>query len=137
MNVVKVDLAPKDDRVLFTVEDAVINVNGAEATPAFGIFFTDPGAAIEINAVCKDASNNIPNISIPIPLKMPLVRHASGAPTQDEIYLNATINEGLLNITGVIPSSGDWKILVSRINRALNEVNAPFKFHAPDVTFIA
>ena len=69
-------------------------------------------------------------------LKMPITRHSDGKATDDEIYWNATILEGVMTATGSFPRSGDWKFVVSRINDALEKVGAEWKMSASDVTFL-
>lgn len=69
-------------------------------------------------------------------IKLPVVRHANGKPTDDEIYFNASIIDGTLTTSGSIPRSGDWKLLKSRINEALDRINANWHLDADDLGFL-
>lgn len=57
-------------------------------------------------------------------IKIPLVRFADDGATDDEIYFTATILAGVFSATGRIPRSGDWRLLSTRINKALDRINA-------------
>ena len=74
-------------------------------------------------------------INLPRSVGLPLVRFANGAPTQEEVYLDTTIVNGHMAASGTLPS-GAWKLLPDRVNRALAEINAPFRLELPVVTFI-
>lgn len=69
-------------------------------------------------------------------IKLPIVRHADNKPTDDEIYFNASIVDGTLTASGKIPRSGDWKLLTSRINKALDRINAGWHLSADDLGFL-
>lgn len=73
-------------------------------------------------------------VTLPGNTDTPIVRHARGAPTTDELYLHTTINNGHVVMQGRLPS-GDWKILQDRVNEALKVINAPFEVSMPTITF--
>lgn len=113
--------------------DVTITINNQSATPFAGNYYCNVGDTITITGTL-----DLPEpFTVPVTLKMPLVRHANGQPTQDEIYLNLTITNSVVTSTGTIPWSGDWKVLVERNNKALQAIGAPFKVLATDVTFLA
>jgi hypothetical protein len=121
---------------LFVVDNSVILMDGNTLAPYNGIYFADVGAPIQITAELHN-DDGLVDISIPIPIKMPLVRHANGKPTDDEAYFNAALNAGVITITGTLQRSGDWKVLTERNNQALRVIGADFQLSAPDVTLIA
>lgn len=128
---------PSPEIPVFSVSTGLITINGQQAQPFNGIYFIEPGASISITIQLMDEQGQRPAVSVPAVLKMPLVRHANGQPTDDEVYLSCTLNQGTLNVYGRIPRSGDWKVLVERQNKALNVINAGFNLDAEDLTFIA
>ena len=121
---------------LFDVNNSVILMHGNTLAPFNGIYFAEVGAPIQITAELHN-ENGLVDISIPIPIKMPLVRHANGKPTDDEAYFNAVLTAGVITITGTLQRSGDWKVLTERNNQALKVIGADFQLSAPDVTLIA
>ena len=120
----------------YEVKNSVIQMESIAITPFNGLYFAEVGAPIQITAELHN-NNGLVDISIPIPIKMPLVRHANGKPTDDEAYFNAALNAGVITITGTLQRSGDWKVLTERNNQALRVIGADFQLSAPDVTLIA
>ena len=120
----------------YTVVNPSIFKGGDAITPFNGLYFGEVGEQIQITAELHDEKGLV-DISIPIPIKMPLVRHANGKPTDDEAYFNAALNAGVITITGTLQRSGDWKVLTERNNQALRVIGASFQLSAPDVTLIA
>lgn len=133
------DTAPldNDNRVVCTVENINIKLADQPAQPFNGIYFCNPNDPISITAELHQDGVIRSDLSIPFAIKMPLGRHANGKPTDDEIYLNVTLTNGVMSTSGTIPRSGDWKILTSRNNEALKVIGADWKLNTPDVTFIA
>ena len=126
-----------DERRIFAVENIEISIASALAVPFEGMYYCNPGDEINITAELHADGDIVAGLTIPAIIKMPIVRHANGKPTDDEMYLNVILNNGVMTTTGNIPRSGDWKILTSRINNALLEIKADWKLDTPDVTFIA
>lgn len=123
---------------VYTIANQQITANGNEVQIFAGNHYCEPGDAVQLQGYITDSNGQTVNsITIPVTLKMPLVRHANGQPTQDEIYLNVTLVDGVITATGTIPWSGDWKILIERNNEALKRTGAPFKLAASDITFLA
>ena len=128
---------PTDDRPAFTIEGQTIEVNGNQIQPFTGNYYCEPGDTIQLQGNISNNGQTVTTITVPVTLKMPMVRHANGQPTADEIYLNVSLQAGVLTASGQIPWSGDWKILIDRNNEALKRIGAPFKLSAADITFLA
>jgi hypothetical protein len=125
--------ALQDTRTVKTLANESVKVNGESVQKFAGNYYANSGDTIELSADIVDGAD----ISVPVTLKMPLVRHANGQPTNDEIYLNVTLQSGVMTASGKIERSGDWKILIERINEALQRIGADWKLQHDDVTFLA
>jgi hypothetical protein len=125
--------ASQDTRTVKTLTNESVKVNGEPVQKFAGNYYANSGDTIELSADIVDGAD----ISAPVTLKMPLVRHANGQPTNDEIYLNVTLVDGVMTASGKIERSGDWKILIERINEALQRIGADWKLQHDDVTFLA
>ena len=125
-----------DDRAVYQITSESVTANGQTVTKFAGNYYVNSGDAIQLQGTLTDGEST-PDITVPVTLKMPLVRHANGQPTQDEIYLNVTLTAGVMTASGVIERSGDWKILTDRVNEALQRIGANWKLDHPDVTFLA
>lgn len=139
-------LNPLDSRPVYTIGNQQITANGQPVQFFAGNYYCQSGDNIKLQGNITDSEGNtVTSISLPGFLKMPLVRHANGKPTDIEIYLNVTMQNGVITATGEIASSGDWKILIERINAALQRISQelaglginPFKFATADITFLA
>lgn len=128
---------PVDNRPTFTILNESVKINGVPATAYNGRYTAEPLDSIELSGELHDSNGELVPLTIPITLKMPFVRYASGKPTDDEVYLNATLTNGVFTCTGVIPRSGAWYATTVRNNQALNEINAQFQLSAPDAIFLA
>jgi hypothetical protein len=42
-----------------------------------------------------------------------------------------------MTASGKIERSGDWKVLIERVNESLQRIGADWKIDHPDVTFLA
>lgn len=123
--------------LVYTIGNAVITADGQPLTPFAGNYYCEPGDVIQLVGNITDSGETVTSINVPVTLKMPLVRHANGQPTTDEIYLNVTLQNGVITATGKIERSGDWKILIERNNEALQRIGAQFRLQAADITFLA
>ena len=110
-----------------------------------GNHYANVNDVVDITANLIDSVGNIQaQISFPLTLKLPLVRHADGKPTTDEIYMNFTLVNGAFSASTEIKSSGDWKVLIHRLNGALERmfnatkipVDQRFIVKADDITII-
>lgn len=137
MTVTQTDKPPVDNRPVYTITDQVIEVNGNQIQPFAGNFYCQPGDTIQLQGNISNNGQTVTAITVPVTLKMPMVRHANGQPTADEIYLNVSLQSGVLTASGQIPWSGDWKILIDRNNEALKRIGAQWKLFAQDITFLA
>lgn len=121
---------------VYRISEPQVLVDGAPGTSFAGNYYVDVGRVIQFSGTLRTPDNTTPNITIPVTLKMPLVRHSNGVATQDEIYLNVTLNSGTLNIQGTVDRSGDWKVLIHRVNEALERIGAGWLLEHTDVTFL-
>lgn len=123
--------------LVYTLANTSIKAGGVVIQPFAGNYYCQPKDSIELIASIMGANGPVTNITVPVAVKMPLVRHANGIPTTTEIYLNVTLVNGVLTATGVIEGSGDWKILISRCNEAIKRIGADWQLSASDVSFLA
>lgn len=121
-----------DNRAAYEVSGESVLINGEPATKFAGSYYCNSGDNVTLSGQLVGG-----DVTIPVTVKMPVVRHANGQPTQDEIYFNVTVQGGDMTASGVIPWSGDWKILTARVNEALHRIGADWKLQHEDVTFLA
>lgn len=126
-----------DDRSVYTLKNESVLINGQSATPFAGNYYCEPEDTIQLSGEIVDNGVIVESISIPVILKMPMIRHANGQPTQEEVYLNVTLQNGVLNASGKIPWSGDWKLIIERNNEAIQRIGADWKLQHSDITFLA
>lgn len=128
----------EDKRTVYFVANQQVTANSQPVQFFAGNHYCQPGDTVQMQGQIVDGAGKVQTqINVPITMKMPLVRHANGQPTTDEIYLNVTLINGEITATGTIERSGDWKILIERNNEALQRIGAPFKLSAADITFLA
>jgi len=127
----------QDQRTTYTLQNASVTINGQPATPFAGNYYCEPDDTIQLSGEIVDNGVIVESINIPVTLKMPMIRHANGQPTQEEVYLNVTLQNGVLNAVGKIPWSGDWKIIIERNNEAIQRIGADWKLQHSDITFLA
>lgn len=124
--------------LIYRISEAVISADGQPLTPFAGNYYCQPGQTVQLQGKITDTNGDTAtSINVPVAVKMPLVRHANGQPTQDEIYLNVTLQNGVITATGVIERSGDWKIIIQRNNEAIQRIGADWKLQHEDITFLA
>ena len=127
-----------DGRQVYGIADMQITSSGQALQFFAGNHYCEPLDVITLSGrIADDNGDTVANISLPVTVKMPVVRHANGQPTGDEIYLNVTIHAGVISATGKIERSGDWKILQDRVNESLQRIGASWKLSAPDITILA
>lgn len=129
--------AEADSRVVYTLQNESVTINGQPSTPFAGNYYCEPGDTVQLSGEIVDNGVIVESINIPVTLKMPMIRHANGQPTQEEIYLNVTLQNGVLSASGSIPWSGDWKIIIERNNEAIQRIGAEWKLQHADLTFLA
>lgn len=127
----------QDERSIYTLQNESVMVNGQSLQPFAGNYYCNSGDTIQLSAEIVKEGVIITSIDIPLTLKMPLIRHANGQPTQDEIYLNVTLTAGVMTASGVVERSGDWKLIIERNNEALQRIGVQWKLQHSDVTFLA
>lgn len=126
-----------DTRLIYTLQNESVTINGQTATPFAGNYYCEPDDTIQLSGEIVDNGVIVQSINIPVTLKMPMIRHANGQPTQEEVYLNVTLQNGVFNAVGKIPWSGDWKIIIERNNEAIQRIGADWKLQHSDITFLA
>lgn len=126
-----------DTRAVYTLQNESVQVNGQPLQPFAGNYYCNSGDTIQLSGEIVDNGVIVTSIDVPVTLKMPLIRHANGQPTQDEIYLNVTLTAGVMTASGTIERSGDWKLIIERNNEALQRIGANWKLQHNDVTFLA
>lgn len=132
------ELNPVDSRPVYGISDQQVTADGDPLTLFAGNYYCEPSNVVQlVGNIVDSEGNTVTSISVPVTLKMPLVRYANGQPTTDEIYLNVTLQNGVITATGKIERSGDWKILIERNNEALQRIGAQFRLQAADITFLA
>lgn len=140
MSIIQVDLSQmlrQDNRQTYFVANQIITANGQPMASFAGNFYCEPGDIIQLQGEITDVNGDVvTDISLPLKIKMPVVRHANGQPTTDEIYLNLTIQEGVITASGKIDTSGDWMISVERNNEALQRIGASWKLSALDINIL-
>lgn len=138
MAIVQWDHGIQDNRQSHFIANQQITASGLPVQLFSGNYYCQPGDIVQMQGNVTDSNGNtVTSISVPITLKMPMVRHANGQPTTDEIYLNVTLENGVITATGKIERSGDWKILIERCNEALRRIGADWKLQHSDITFLA
>lgn len=125
-----------DNRTVVQINDSVIKINNQVAQPVFGNYYCNKSDIIEMSGEVTLNGVLQTTVGFPVTLKMPIVRHANGSPTTDEEYFEAQIVDGIITINGAVDRSGDWKVLIERVNQALLRVGASFKFDSEDITFL-
>lgn len=132
------ELNPVDSRPVYGISEQQVTADGQPLTPFAGNYYCEPGNVVQlVGNIVDSEGNTITSINVPVTLKMPLVRHANGQPTTDEIYLNVTLIKGVITASGKIERSGDWKILIHRCNEAIARIGADWKLQHADITFLA
>lgn len=123
-----------DSRTSLPIGNVTILVNGENASQSLtGDYVADIQDTIEVTAEIRYGQDiSYPNAV----LKMPVVRYSNGSPTDDEIYWNTTILNGVMKATGAFPRSGDWKFVTERINSALQRAGADWKIEMNDQTIL-
>lgn len=124
----------KDDRIKYNIQSLTLSVNSNTASKSIsGDYVANIGDEVSIFATMQDAEQiNYPGAI----MKLPIVRYADDKPTDDEIYWNATIENGLMTASGTFPRSGDWKFSVNRINQALQRSGIEWKIQYNDVSIL-
>ena len=116
---------------VYELTNITVNVNAAPAGTALtGDYMAEVGDTIAINAELVNGAAVNYGAAI---IKLPIVKFSDGRPTQEEIYFNATIQNGVMAASGVIQNSGDWKLVITRLNNALDRINAGWRLDASNI----
>lgn len=140
----KTTQAPEMSKPTFQTRNEQITQDGRALGGMGNTYYAPVGAAIQLKADIVDALGNLQTQidqsagHYPPILKMPVVKMAGGAlgSVIDEAYFTVRLSGGVLTATGAIPSSGDWKLTESRINRALQSINAGWEVNRDTTTFL-
>lgn len=123
-----------DNRTEYSIESLSLAVNAKSAQKSIGgDYIASIGDSVAIYATIKDGGEiNHPGAI----MKLPVVRYADNVPTDDEIYWDTTIENGLMTATGSFPRSGAWVFSAQRINQALQRSGIDWKITSNDITFL-
>lgn len=130
----------------FYVKELTLTDSGVPLQFYAGNHYANVDEEIQLSLKLADSAGDTQvQVTLPLMLKLPVVRHANGKPTDDEIYMNFTLVAGVVNAALTVKRSGDWKLLIDRVNEALDRLfkstNVPieyqFKISGQDVTIIA
>ena len=123
------------DSLVVTIGD----VGSAENTA--NVFFGAAGDAVNVTLNLVDADGNLQTqidqvaLGYPAILALPIVKLKAGKEVADELYMRATIVEGVVTATlstGNL-TSGAWLFSQERINMALAEIGADWQIVINDV----
>lgn len=121
-----------------------ITIGGQPAQGQGNTYYSVVGAEVVLQADILDVDGNLATnldqteLQYPPLLKMPLVKMVGGinGTEVDEIYFNVTLVEGQLTATGVIPSSGDWKLTSDRVNAAIKAIGGDWSVNPFVINFL-
>lgn len=123
---------------VYTYGNPKVQVDEQQSPFGAAIHYASESSGLRLSADITGTSNGqsfIVPITLPGTVGLPMVRFANGQPTNEEVYLETSISNGHMVAYGTLPS-GAWKLVPDRVNRALAEINAPFRLDLSVVTFI-
>jgi len=117
---------------------------GVALTGLGNVYYTDANTQVTISADIVDSDGVVQSqidqtlLGLPPLLKLPVNKYIGGASGQivDEVYFNATLSSGVLTATGIIPSSGDWKLTAERLNKSIQALGQSWQIDRQDITFL-
>lgn len=108
--------------------------NSSQAATTFtGAYTSNVGDSIEFTGTLQDGSSINYGTEI---LKLPVIRYAGDKRTDDEIYFNATIQNGVLSASGSFPRGGKWVFKTERINESIDSAGNGWYLKSEDITFL-
>lgn len=123
--------------LVYTLGNESVTANGAAAQSFAGNYYAQKDSALVLSGEITDSNGDlVTSITFPMAVKLPMIRHADGTPTTDEIYLDVTIVNGVITATGDADRSGDWKLVIARVNEAVKRVGMPWSIAASDITIL-
>ena len=132
-----------DTTAIYQTANESILTNGAPALGAPNTYFAAVGDTITLSLELHkdgaiDVTRDQPSLGYPPALNMPVVKMAGGVGgiVVDEIYLNTTIVNGVLNASGVLPSSGAWILVTDRLNKSLAVIDNTWRIERANLTFL-
>lgn len=123
---------PPEALPVYATGNAALTAGGDPVTLG-PIIYVAENSPLVMTADVQGVDNNGPfkmSITLPGVMGLPFVNANGG-----EVYLKTTLVDGTFTITGTLPS-GSWKIVGDRVNRALAEINVPFRLDLPTYSFI-
>lgn len=135
---ISIPVDPVPELPTYEYQNSTVTVDGQNSPVETRLHYAKENVELRMEADMVDFTEQGPYvvpITIPGVLGTPLVRFAGDTVTTDEVYFETTITDGHVVATGTLPS-GSWRVLPDRVNKALAEINAPFRLKTPVVTFI-
>lgn len=129
-------------RDVFFLDNVSIQVNNNPALGLGNVFYANKGDEVELSVDLVDESNSLQVqldstlLGYPPILKLPMVKVVDNAQLIDDIYLTTTLVAGQMVSTGIIPSSGNWKLQEARINKSIAAIGADWAVEMNDITFL-
>lgn len=129
---------------VFTTADESVKINGFDAEGFTTTYFGTQGDSATMSFNIVNEANELQvqldstALGYPPVLAMPVLKMAGGGKggvVVDEVYFSTTLTAGVVSVTGSFPSSGNWKMLTSRINDSLAEIGADWRINKQNVTF--
>lgn len=140
-----IDDNPISTKQSFLIANQSITSNNQPVLGLNNVFYAIVGDTLQLQSDIVDDQGVLQTqidqtaLGYPPVLKMPVVKFAGGinGTIVDEVYFNVTLVNGVLTATGVIPSSGDWKLLTTRLNQSLDSIGADWEVSTNNITFLA
>lgn len=125
----------------YSTANESITINGNAPTGKQSVYFAADGDSVSIQADIVDGSDSLQTqidqtaLNYPPVLVVPVMKYANKQ-VIDEVYFQASINNGVLTASGTLPSAGNWKMTTERVNESLAAIGADWKFSDALANFI-
>ena len=133
---------PAQELPTFNTADLVVTVGDVTAAAnTANVFFGAPGDAVSVTLKLVDSEGDLQTqidqteLGYPAILALPIVKLKAGKAIADELYMRATILNGVVTATlsaGNL-TSGAWIFSQERINASLAEIGANWQIVTNDV----
>lgn len=134
MALININKVKKQNTTTYPIINMQITVGGNAASTTYtGDFDAAINDSIQITGSLQGGS--LINYGTAI-LKLPIVRYAGGKVTDDEIYFNATVVDGVINAQGSFPRSGKWSLVTKRVNESIDSAGNGWYLSHKRVNFL-
>lgn len=82
---------------------------------------------------------HLDNVSLGYPpLKVPVMKfvHGNDGSAVDEVYFDVALVNGHITVTGTIPTRGNWRLMLSRVNESLGAIGADWRLKLGNMDFL-